>query len=161
VVLEVEQSERTLAMRATPALQTAAAATVETVPAMAAIPAAAPRDPIAGAPHALWHVCMPSGDRYGPVAGDVLRQWIGQWRVTADTLIWREGWNDWQRADAVFTELAAAQPPPATAPPAPAQRADDLPYDRSGNNPGLMIALLIIAVFALAPLLGYVLYKQL
>jgi hypothetical protein len=148
-------------------------------PLATAVPVATLPDPIAEAPHASWHLCSPTGNRYGPVVGELLRQWIAERRVTPDTLVWREGWPDWQRADAVLVELAAAQPVlagsmalaagvPATVPAVelpftaePLRRPVGRPYNRrSKSMHGLMIALLVLAVLILAPLLGYVLYQQ-
>jgi hypothetical protein len=152
----------------------------QAAPVAAAVPVAARPDPIVQAPHASWHLCSPTGNRYGPVVGEVLRQWIAERRVTPDTLVWREGWTDWQRADAVLAEFAPAQPALVTAGPvavgvpaaAPAVEVPLFSTDstrvsvsrsyarRSNNMRGLMIALLVIAVLILAPLLGYVLVQQ-
>jgi hypothetical protein len=63
-------------------------------------------DPIAAAPHAVWYVRPASGGQFGPAAGDIMRQWINEGRVAADSLVWQEGWPDWQTAGAVFPQLA-------------------------------------------------------
>lgn len=69
-------------------------------------PASAPlADPLAEAPNAAWYVRPPSGGQFGPARGDVMRQWMGEGRVTADSLVWREGWPDWKRADLVLPQL--------------------------------------------------------
>ncbi len=148
-------------------------------PLVAAMPIAARPDPITEAPQALWHLCSAAGERYGPVVGDLLRQWIAEHRVTPDTLVWREGWPDWQRADVVLVEFANVQPVlaasaalplgvPVAAPAAefpfsaePLRTRTGRPYNRRSNNMrGLVIAVLVLAVLILAPLLGYVLYQQ-
>jgi hypothetical protein len=67
-------------------------------------------DPISEAPQASWYVRPPAGGQYGPALGNVMREWIQQRRVTPDSLVWREGWPDWKRADAVFPSMAAAVP---------------------------------------------------
>ncbi|MCE9544393.1 MAG: DUF4339 domain-containing protein [Planctomycetia bacterium] len=85
-------------------------------PAAAASPAAA-LDPIAQAPHAVWYVRPNSGGQFGPASGDVLRQWIDQGRVAAESLVWRDGWPGWQQAAAVFPQLARGSTPPDAAPP--------------------------------------------
>lgn len=74
-----------------------------TAPASAA-PAAT--DPISQAPEAVWYVRPPSGGQYGPARGDVMRRWIDEGRVTADSLLWRDGWVDWQEAGQVFPGLS-------------------------------------------------------
>jgi hypothetical protein len=64
-------------------------------------------DPIAEAPHAIWYVQPPSGGQYGPASGDIMRTWISEGRVTRDSLVWREGWADWQLAGPLFPGLAS------------------------------------------------------
>lgn len=72
--------------------------------------AAAPRvaDPIDEAPNAVWYVRPPTGGQYGPARGDVLRRWLGEGRVTADSYVWREGWADWLTASSVFPSLVVS-----------------------------------------------------
>ncbi len=89
-------------------------------------PAAA--DPLAEDPGSVWYVRPPSGGQFGPAHGNVMRDWIKDGRVTADSLLWREGWPDWVEAVTVFPRLALARwlphddaakkPPP---PPSPAK----------------------------------------
>jgi hypothetical protein len=62
-------------------------------------------DPIGEAPSALWYVRPPSGGQYGPAAGDLLRGWISEGRVTGDSFVWREGWRQWELAEQVFPQL--------------------------------------------------------
>jgi hypothetical protein len=38
-----------------------------------------------------------------------VRQWIGEARVDADTLVWREDWPAWRRAEEVFAELTQSR----------------------------------------------------
>ncbi len=71
---------------------------------------AAPPDPILEAPNAVWYVRPPSGGQFGPARGDVMRKWIGEGRVSADSLVWRDGWEDWKTAVVVFPTLAPAVP---------------------------------------------------
>jgi hypothetical protein len=66
-------------------------------------------DLIAEAPNAAWFVRHPTAGQFGPTSGDVLRQWTSEGRVTPDSLIWREGWQSWRPATAVFPHLAAAR----------------------------------------------------
>jgi hypothetical protein len=37
-----------------------------------------------------------------------MRKWISQGRVGPDTLVWREGWRDWQEAGNVFPQLSTS-----------------------------------------------------
>jgi hypothetical protein len=80
-----------------------------TVPAVAPLPAqpAAPEpaDPIAEAPEMIWYVRPPSGGQFGPASGELMKTWLSEGRVSADSLVWREGWRDWQEAGALFPKL--------------------------------------------------------
>ncbi len=116
----------------------------------------------------------------------MLRQWIVEGRVAADSLVWREGWPQWLPAGTVFAELSA-QPNPyqavsaaavAAVPPVvfPASEAtvsgDVFPQEprrvsrargygrRSQSTRTAIMVILILAVLILAPLLGYVLVQQ-
>jgi hypothetical protein len=78
------------------------------VPAVSApAPAGAPADPITEAPEMIWYVRPPSGGQFGPATGDVMRTWLAEGRVSVDSLVWREGWRDWQGAGVVFPQLQA------------------------------------------------------
>jgi hypothetical protein len=44
-----------------------------------------------------------------------MRQWIDQGRVAADSLVWREGWAQWQAASSTFPQLNSSVPSPAPA----------------------------------------------
>ena len=57
----------------------------------------------------IWYVRPPSGGQFGPAAGDLMRGWITEGRVSADSLVWREGWRDWQEAAIVFPKLRTNQ----------------------------------------------------
>lgn len=74
-------------------------------------PPAPPRDeasdPLAEAGNVVWYVRPPSGGQFGPATGDVMRTWISEGRVSADSLVWREGWRDWQEAGKVFAQMGA------------------------------------------------------
>ncbi len=62
-------------------------------------------DPITAAGDVVWYVQPPSGGQFGPATGDILRSWLREGRISADTLVWREGWNDWLEAGTVFPQL--------------------------------------------------------
>jgi len=68
-----------------------------------------PRDPLSEAGDVVWYVRPPSGGQFGPASPDVMRGWIDQGRVSGDSLVWREGWRDWQEAAVVFPQLGAGQ----------------------------------------------------
>lgn len=87
-----------------------AAPAAPVAPAAVEPPAAAgPADAISEAPDSVWYVRPPAGGQFGPATGEVMRSWIDEGRVSADTLVWREGWRDWQEASAVFPSLGTSQ----------------------------------------------------
>jgi len=128
---------------------------------------AAPADPIAEAPMAIWYVRPPSGGQFGPARGDVMRKWIAEGRVSGDSLVWREGWADWQNAGRLFPHLQSANAPavPAASPESAgvtraARTVSRYQAKKSGGN-GLGIAMLIglaIVCVALMAVLAYVLF---
>ncbi len=61
-------------------------------------------------PEATWYVRPPSGGQYGPASGDILKQWIGEGRVAAAALLWRDGWPQWRSASEALYELADQLP---------------------------------------------------
>jgi hypothetical protein len=81
-----------------------------------AVMPAAPVDPIVEAPNAVWYVRPPSGGQFGPARGDIMRKWLGEGRVSSDSLVWRDGWTDWKSAAAVFPSLGGAPVPAPSAP---------------------------------------------
>ncbi len=68
--------------------------------------AAQSRDLLADAGSAAWFVRPPSGGQFGPASADVLRSWLAEGRLTADTLVWHEGWQDWREATELFPQLS-------------------------------------------------------
>src|SRR6478672_3857831 len=84
-----------------------AAPAVSVAPSEHAAETAAPGDPIDEAPTAIWYVRPPTGGQYGPARGDIMRKWISEGRVSSDSLVWREGWTDWQNAGKLFPILNA------------------------------------------------------
>jgi len=128
-------------------------------------------DAIGEAPQAVWYVRPPSGGQYGPAGGEIMRKWIGEGRVSGDSLVWREGWPDWRAAGTVFPTLATtapatASPVPQAAAPVPAatpavRSMGSLPatstryQHRRRGNPGLAI-FVVLALGLLCAVLGVV-----
>ena len=76
------------------------------------LPDSVSADPLKESPDAQWYVCPePGGQNYGPATADVMRQWVQEGRVLGDHLVWREGWENWQRAGDCFAHLDNQQPP--------------------------------------------------
>jgi hypothetical protein len=157
---------------ARPAVSAAMPVPAPAMPAMpaaipAAIPAPAVSDPIAEAPAAIWYVRPPSGGQFGPARGDVMRKWITEGRVSSDSLVWREGWTDWQTAGKLFPNLqsasAAAAPSPApTGVTRAARTVSRYQAKKSGGNSTAIALLIFLAIVcvALVAVLLYVLFNQ-
>jgi uncharacterized protein DUF4190/uncharacterized protein DUF4339 len=105
----------------------------------------------------MYKVQGTDGRQYGPVSADVLRDWITQGRVNAQTMIQLEGSSDWKPI-AQFAEFASALniPPRTTAaPPVPPSLPPSSPAPLSSPQPaapsktsGLAIASLILGILA-------------
>jgi hypothetical protein len=63
-------------------------------------------DPLSEAGEVAWYVRPTSGGQYGPATAEVMRSWLSEGRLNADSLVWREGWRDWQEASVVFPQLS-------------------------------------------------------
>ena len=72
------------------------------------------KNPIDDAPEAVWYVRPPAGGQFGPAKGDVMRKWIAEGRVSHDSLVWREGWAEWQSAGPLFPALNPTYTAPAS-----------------------------------------------
>jgi GYF domain 2 len=128
---------------------------------------AASADPIAEAPQAVWYVRPPTGGQFGPARGDLMRTWLGEGRVTSDSLVWREGWTDWQSAGKIFPTLepAALEPPTTPAPlaglsAAVVPRSAIRPAAKKKGASGTAIAILVglaLVCLSLVAVLAYVL----
>lgn len=64
---------------------------------------------------ARWYVRPPSGGQYGPATTQTLLDWIKQRRITADSLVWREGLENWIIARDLIPEPFGGQVPSAGA----------------------------------------------
>lgn len=114
-------------------------------------------DPLAESGAANWYVRLSSGDQFGPAQADHMREWMKEDRIPGDSLVWREGWEEWKRADEVFPKFAPAPAPvPAPMPvPAPAVAygapayAAPAPMPMVGYNPAMQ------AGSAMQPAPGY------
>lgn len=106
----------------------------------------------------MYYVIGINGQQYGPVEEAVLRQWIGEGRVGAQSLSFRSGEASWmplgERAD--FKELfarpapAPAASPAATAPVAPVQAppgAAPAPAAVGPNQPKDWLVALLLSIF--------------
>jgi hypothetical protein len=124
-------------------------------------------DPIAEAPEAVWYVRPPTGGQFGPADAEIMRRWLSEGRVSADSLVWREGWEDWKTGEAVFPSLRTTQtaPEPVLADPVAVESLGELsirhpqpavPKPRGkktkARNVAIVICLLVVFIGLLAAL---------
>ena len=128
-----------------------------------------PPNPIDEDPSAMWYVRPPSGGEYGPASGEIMKKWIDEGRVSSDSLVWREGWGDWQTAGPLFPQLGGAAPsaasgtPAAPAPPemlgtpsfsGPGPDDSPRPYTRRRGNNSLAVVMVVLLTLASLGLFG-------
>lgn len=134
----------------------------------AAAPSTPPADPLAEAGNVVWYVRPVSGGQFGPAGSEVMRTWLEEGRIGADSLVWREGWRDWQEAAAVFPELGAGQAGSPlgsiaagpTAAGASARGGGTRARRRSNTNQAVVIVLLVFAVIILSGVFLWVLFRE-
>jgi hypothetical protein len=74
-------------------------------------PPHAVNDPLAEGAKVVWYVRLASGEQLGPAGADAMRGWLAEGRITADALVWREGWRDWRSAGSLFLQLSPSPIP--------------------------------------------------
>lgn len=125
----------------------------------------------------LWYVRGPDGEQYGPADDRVIQRWIEEQRVSADAMVWRDGWDQWRRAGDVFQQDSQPigsefdfdpnwlQPVARSSPSTPDDNGElsDFTATPSGRKSRAtqkrLIVALVVAVIALAPVAIYVLYR--
>lgn len=132
--------------------------------AMTAPKAAPSPDPLTEAPTAVWYVRPAAGGQYGPATSDIMRGWLTEGRIGADSLVWREGWPDWQEAGQVFPQLKPNDMMPlmsgSAAPSLPHIPAPAPAAGRSVPPTGLIIGALAVTVVVLVVVLLVILFSQ-
>jgi archaellum biogenesis protein FlaJ (TadC family) len=100
-----------------------------------------------------------------------MRTWVTEGRVSADSLVWREGWRDWQEAAVVFPKLRANQfmdfldaTPAAAAAPASSPTATHVDPTKERTKIDrtfiLLIFLSVVAVILVLTLVFVILYYK-
>ncbi len=64
------------------------------------------RDWAAERPYSQWILRTQAGKEYGPLAREVLNEWIQQGRVDFGMKLLRADWSGWKRAEKIFAELS-------------------------------------------------------
>jgi hypothetical protein len=159
---------------AAPAISAAPSGSAPAEPAAARLVGTAETDdPIDAAPAAIWYVRPPTGGQYGPARGEIMRKWIAEGRVSSDSLVWREGWTDWQNAGKLFPTLQAAGATSTTTTmptvsttvamsPRSSSRAATRYESKKRDNSSLAIAILVglgVVCLILVAVLAYVLLR--
>ena len=115
---------------------------------------------------AVWYVRPTSGGQFGPANAEIMRAWLVEGRIGAESLVWREGWRDWREAGGVFPQLAPGGafpgldrivPEPV---PVPFLIQNALHHKRPRRVPLVFIFWLGVAVVALLVILLLILYRQ-
>jgi type IV pilus assembly protein PilA len=108
-----------------------------------------------------WYYSDDARNRHGPHSAEELRRHYRERRIRRDTLVWREGLNEWRPLDQVAGELdldsvvpdSSLPPPlPASDPTAPTYAARSAPPPKKGMS-GCLIALLVCVGLAV-PMIG-------
>lgn len=148
----------------TPVAAAAADSQPPVPPAVASQGAAA--DALTEAGDMVWYVRPPSGGQFGPAAAETMRAWLAEGRVSADALVWREGWRDWREASGVFPQLLPTQTIPgldAIVTESLGVSISNRPHKRPSQARRVQIAIigfLVAAVVILSAILLAVLLKQ-
>jgi len=58
----------------------------------------------------LWYIRLASGTQLGPATNSIMRHWLAKGRVQADSLVWHQGWPEWQLAGNVFVCPSQSSP---------------------------------------------------
>jgi hypothetical protein len=63
--------------------------------------------------HLQWYTVPPgTTSQFGPASASVFRQWVGEGRISPDSMIWCEAWPQWRRAGDVLPQLQPVNLPP-------------------------------------------------
>ena len=65
---------------------------------------------LVAAQDAVWYVRPPSGGQYGPATPQEIDRWSAEGRIPGESLVWREGWEDWRTASEALQGAASAAP---------------------------------------------------
>ncbi len=76
------------------------------------------------APTTKWYLRLGTGEQFGPVRDELMRQWFDEGSIRANTPIWRDGWSDWQAASSVFRAAVDLVPTPPEIVPKPMSSGD-------------------------------------
>jgi hypothetical protein len=74
-------------------------------------------------PERTWHMSAEDGAQFGPASGAEMKVWLADDRVSSNSHVWCDNWDEWRVAGDVFPQLRMENLEPAS--PAPAAPSDD------------------------------------
>ena len=94
---------------------------------------------------AMYKIMGADGKEYGPVSGEVLRQWIAERRANAQTRVQAEGSAEWKALLELpeFSATFGSAPPPISPPPLSGGVASNRPQ---GKTSGMAVASLVLGL---------------
>jgi hypothetical protein len=105
-------------------------------------------DPFATVANVVWYVRPPTGGQFGPATANIVRHWLAEGRITPDSLVWREGWRDWQQASNVFPQLHVDNSPGEAGKETMKSVIAELNQQSVGQNAGYMQPLIVSVIIA-------------
>ena len=79
--------------------------------------------------------------KYGPAPGDMMRTWLSEGRISAESLVWREGWSVWRPAISVFPQLSSLSVSGHTVAPVPEVAPQSIPASTAVDTPAVVLTL--------------------
>ncbi|MEN6457646.1 MAG: DUF4339 domain-containing protein [Thermoguttaceae bacterium] len=123
-------------------------------------------DALAASGAAAWFVRTPGGGQFGPANAELMRSWLAEGRIGAQSLVWCETWPDWQLAADVFPRLAESQAFPGleaiVAEPAVATLLPHVAnhHAQPRRVPRALVGWLVAAALGLVAVLAFILSRQ-
>ena len=63
-------------------------------------------------PQRTWHMTAADGAQFGPASGMEVIDWLTKERISLDSHVWCDSWEDWRAAGDVFPQLVGGQEDP-------------------------------------------------
>ena len=123
-----------------------------------------PKSAFDEAPDASWFVRPTSGGQFGPADASTMKSWLSEGRVGRDSLVWREGWEEWESAEKTFdlefqgiAESTSSTPPVTSSKPASTSGSNIAYHQMARRKAKTMGIILIVALVLLTIVLAVLL----